>query len=407
MSHTTDSKDILNKMIGGLESVYPEMIDVRRDFHMHPELSFKEVRTPKIIAEHLKALGIETYENVGTSGVVGFLRGRNPGPTVALRADFDALPMQDEKDVPYKSTVDGVTHACGHDIHTTALMMVEKVLVQYKDQLDGTIIFIHQHGEEEPPGGASEIIASGLLKDVDYIYGAHVWDDGVLGEIGFTEGYAMGAGDNFEIHLNGDGGHGAMPHTSTDTLVAGCQLVGNLQNIISRRLDPQQSGVVTIGTIKSGDSYNVIPSKAYIAGTSRCFNPRTKQQMRGWIEHISKTTAEQFGVSAEVVFAQGYGSVYNHVPETRNLKSLVDTHLPNLTTVNKEPALTAEDFADYLDEFPGTFFFVSGHSDETAPRYSLHHPKFDPDERSMINIGKVFLTAISHHMFGLDASSDS
>lgn len=406
MTNIAYSKEILVQMIDSLESIYPDMIEVRRDFHMHPELSFKEVRTPKIIAEHLKSLGIETHENVGTSGVVGILRGNNPGPTVALRADFDALPMQDEKNVPYKSTIDGVTHACGHDIHTTALMMIESVLVQYKDQLHGNIIFIHQHAEEEPPGGASEIISSGLLKNVDYIYGAHVWDDGFLGEIGFTEGYAMGAGDNFEINLYGDGGHGAMPHTSVDTLVAGCQLVGNLQNIISRRLNPRESGVVTIGTISSGDSYNVIPSKAYIAGTSRCFNPKTKQQIRGWIEHISKTTAEQFGASAEVIFAQGYDSVYNHIPETKNLKALVNTHLSELNTVDKDPALTAEDFADYLKEFPGTFFFVGAHSDETEPRYSLHHPKFNPDERSMINIGKVLLAAVSHHLFGLEASHD-
>lgn len=406
MTHTADSKKILVQMIDSLEKIYPDMIEVRRDFHMHPELSFKEVRTPVIIAEHLKSLGIETHENVGTSGVVGILRGSRPGPTVALRADFDALPMQDEKDVPYKSTVDGVTHACGHDIHTTALMMIEKVLVQHKDQLHGNVIFVHQHAEEEPPGGASEIVASGILEDVDYIYGAHVWDEGALDEIGFTEGYAMGAGDNFEINLYGDGGHGAMPHNSVDTLVAGCQLVGNLQNIISRRLDPQHSGVVTIGTIRSGDSYNVIPSNAYIAGTSRCFNPKTKQQIRGWIEHISKTTAEQFGASAEVAFAQGYDSVYNHIPETRNLKALVDTHLTELSTVEKEPALTAEDFADYLKEFPGTFFFVGAHGDETKPRYSLHHPKFNPDERSMVNIGKVLLTAVSHHLFGLEASHD-
>lgn len=402
----TAASKVLFRMFGSLESIYPEMIDVRRDFHMHPELSFKEVRTPRIIADHLKSLNMETYENVGTSGVVGILRGAHPGPTVALRADFDALPMHDEKDVPYKSTVEGVAHACGHDMHTASLMMIERVLVQYKDQLHGNVVFIHQHAEEEPPGGASEIIASGLLKDVDYIYGAHVWDEGALGEIGFTEGHAMGAGDNFEINLYGDGGHGAMPHNSVDTLVAGCQLVGNLQNIISRRLDPQESGVVTIGTIKSGDSYNVIPSKAYIAGTSRCYDNETKLSMRGWIEHIANTTAEQFGAAAEVVFAEGYDSVYNHIPETRNLKSLIGSHVSELSVLDKTPALTAEDFADYLKVIPGTFFFVGVHSDTATPKYSLHHPKFNPDERAMINIGKVFLTAVAHHIFGLEASHE-
>lgn len=402
----TASKEVLGQMFGSLESVYPEMIEVRRDFHMHPELSFKEVRTPRIIAEHLRSLDIETHENVGTSGVVGILRGAHPGPTVALRADFDALPMNDEKDVPYKSTVEGVAHACGHDIHTTALMMVERVLVQYKDQLNGNVVFIHQHAEEQPPGGASEIIASGLLKDVDFVYGAHVWDEGAPGEIGFTEGYAMGAGDNFEITLHGDGGHGAMPHTSNDTLVAGCQLVGNLQNIVSRHLDPQKSGVVTVGTIRSGDSHNVIPSKAYIAGTSRCYDDETKSIMRKSLEHISKTTADQFGVTAEVVFAEGYDAVYNHIPETQKLKSLVDTHVPELTTREKPPALTAEDFADYLKEFPGTFFFVGAQKSDAEANYTLHHPKFNPDERSMADIGKVFLTAVSHHLLGLEAAND-
>lgn len=403
---TIASKELLGQMFERLESVYPEMIEVRRDFHMHPELSFKEVRTPRIIADHLKSLGLETYENVGTSGVVGILRGAHPGPTVGLRADFDALPMNDEKDAPYKSTVEGVTHACGHDIHTTALMMLERVLVKYKDQLHGNVVFIHQHAEEEPPGGASEIIASGLLKDVDFIYGAHVWDEGVLGEVGFTEGYAMGAGDNFEIHLHGDGGHGARPHTSVDTLVAGCQLVGNLQNIVSRRLDPQKSGVVTVGTIRSGDSYNVIPSKAYIAGTSRCYDNETKMAMRESIEHISKTTAEQFGATAEVIFAEGYDAVYNHIHETRNLKTLIGSHVPELKVLDKAPALTAEDFADYLKVIPGTLLFVGAQTDDSKPKYTLHHPKFDPDERSMVNIGKVFLTAVSHHLLGLEGAHE-
>ncbi len=403
---TTASKEVLDLMFGALESIYPEMIDVRRDFHMHPELSFKEVRTPRIIAEHLKSLDIKTHENVGTSGVVGILEGAHPGPTVALRADFDALPMDDEKDVPYKSTVEGVAHACGHDIHTTALMMIERVLAQYKDHLHGNVIFIHQHAEEQPPGGASEIIASGLLEDVDFIYGAHVWDEGVVGEIGFTEGYAMGAGDNFEITLNGDGGHGATPHTAVDTLVAGCQLVGNLQNIVSRHLDPQKPGVVTVGTIRSGDSHNVIPSKAYIAGTSRCYDNETKQKLRASIEHISKTTADQFGAEAEVVFAEGYDAVYNPIAETRNLKSLVETHVPEFTLLDKPAALTAEDFADYLKIIPGTFFFVGAQHQDSDTKYALHHPKFNPDERSMVNIGKVFLTAVSHHLLGLEAAND-
>lgn len=390
--------DLLQSMFQQIDGLYEEMVKVRRDFHMHPELSFQEVRTPKIIAKHLKSLGIEVKENVGGNGVVGVLEGDEPGPTIAFRADFDALPMNDEKNVSYKSTVPGAAHTCGHDLHTSAMMALEKTLVNFKHILKGKIIFIHQHAEELPPGGAQAMIKDGVLDEVDYIYGAHVWDEGNIGTVGFNEGYTMGGGDNFEIIVDGNGGHGAMPHLTVDSVVTASQLVVNLQQIISRRLDPNESGVVTIGTINSGTAMNAIADTAVITGTSRCFNDETKAQIRQWIKHISETTVEQTGATCEVNFTYGYDSLYNHVHETRELRMLTEQHLNDVKPVDKSPILSAEDFGYYLKEVPGTFFFVGGRNEELNAVYPHHHPKFDMDERSMPNICKVFLISTAKHL---------
>lgn len=390
--------DILSTMFQEADNLYEEMVEIRRDLHMHPELSFQEIRTPKIISDHLKSLDLEVTENVGGNGVVGRLKGGQPGPTVAFRADFDALPMNDEKEVPYKSTVPGAVHACGHDLHTSALMAFEKILVKYKHLLKGTVVFIHQHAEELPPGGAKAMIKDGVLEGVDFIYGAHVWDEGAVGEVGFNSGYTMGGGDNFEITVRGKGGHGAMPHLTVDSLVAASQLVVNLQQILSRRLDPKESGVVTIGTFNSGTTMNAIADKAVITGTSRCFNNETKLKIRKWIHHISETTAEQFGAECDIDFTYGYDSLFNHETETEDLRILTEKYSKTLTPVAKPSALLGEDFSYYLQEVPGTFFFAGGRNEDINAVYPHHHPKFDMDEQSMISICRVFLLAAGKHL---------
>ncbi|GGA78925.1 hypothetical protein GCM10008025_22980 [Ornithinibacillus halotolerans] len=258
---------MIENLFTRLQEIFPELVEIRRDLHMYPELSHEEVRTPNKIAEYLNNLGIEVQTGVGGRGVVGTLIGGKPGRTIALRADFDALPIHEETDVPYKSQVPGVMHACGHDIHTATLLGVAKVLSEVREEIPGTIKFIHQFAEEATPGGAKPMIEDGCLDGVDVIYGAHVWSTDELGKVGIKEGYASSAQDDFNIVIHGKGGHGSQPHLTVDPLVTGSQLVVNLQQIVSRRVDPLQAAAVTVGSFVSGEANNVIPDSAVIKGT--------------------------------------------------------------------------------------------------------------------------------------------
>lgn len=289
---------MLESIYARLDELYPELVAFRRDLHMYPELSFHEEKTPQKIADYLKSLGFEVRTEVGGRGVVGLLRGGKPGKTVALRADFDALPIQDEKDVPYKSRIPGVMHACGHDLHTAALLGVAKALSEHKAQLAGNVVFIHQFAEETIPGGAKPMIEDGCLDGVDVIYGAHVASDLPLGKVGVKEGYMMAAGDSFEIEIQGKGAHGATPHLSVDPLVTGSQLVINLQQIVSRRVDPLKPAVVTVGTLESGKGYNVIPHSAKMTGTVRTFDADVRDLIEDAIGQIAKATCEGAGATA-------------------------------------------------------------------------------------------------------------
>jgi amidohydrolase len=385
---------LLQKAFDHLESIYSEMVDIRRDLHMNPELSFQEKRTPKFIANYLKDLGLEVKTNVGGNGVVGYLKGGKPGKTIALRADFDALPIEDEKDVPYKSQVPGVMHACGHDIHTAALLGVAKVLSPLKEELAGTIVFIHQHAEELAPGGAIGMIEDGCLEGVDFVYGAHVEVNFPIGQVAVNDGYVQAASDSFDITINGKGGHGAEPHRSIDPLVIGSHLVIDLQNIVSRRIDPLQPAVVTVGAFNSGDAHNVIPDKAYIKGTVRTYDANVRDQVEEELNVIAKKTAEKHGASIDVDYSRGYISLYNHPKETEFIKKLSTEIVGDENVAIKPADMGGEDFAYYVDRVPGTFFWVGGGNPKLNAVYPHHHPKFDVDENSMILIGKVFISAV-------------
>lgn len=245
---------MLKELFSRLEEVYPELVDLRRDFHMYPELSHQEVNTPQKIASYLTDLGLEVRTDVGGRGVLGYLTGGKPGRTIALRADFDALPIQDEKHVAYKSKVDGVMHACGHDIHTAALLGVAKVLSEIKEEVPGTIVFLHQFAEETTPGGADYMIQDGCLDGGDVIYGAHVDSQQRLGTIYVTEGHISSAQDDFYIEIHGKGGHGASRHETVDALVTGSQLVVNLQQIVSRKIHPLKSATLSVSSFTSGST---------------------------------------------------------------------------------------------------------------------------------------------------------
>lgn len=385
---------MIASLFNKIEELKPELVDLRRDFHMHPELSNKEERTPKVIALYLKELGLEVRTNVGGNGVVGYLKGDKPGKTIAFRADFDALPIEDQKDVPYKSTVKGVSHACGHDVHTAALLGVAKVLSQHKSQLNGTIVFIYQFAEEVSPGGAERMIADGCLEGVDAIYGAHVWAENQIGEILFIEGNAMAAADAFKIRVEGKGGHGAVPHQANDPVVAICQLVTNMQQIISRTIDPLKSAVLTVGSIKGGEADNVIPDSAEITGTVRTFDREIREKVERRMQQMCDALMLQNDVKVTMDYNYGHTALYNHVKETRALKEATKEILPKHIIQTPPPFMGAEDFSYYLQKVPGCFFFVGGKNEAIHAIYPHHHPKFNVDEESMISIGKVFFISL-------------
>lgn len=385
---------MLKSLFTRLEEIYPELVSIRRDLHMYPELSFQEVNTPRKIADFLKNLGLEVRTEVGGRGVVGKLRGGKPGRTIAFRADFDALPIQDEKEVEYKSRVPGVMHACGHDVHTASLLGVAKVLSEVKEEIRGTVVFIHQFAEEQIPGGAKSMIEDGCLDGVDAIYGVHVWSSLPIGTIGIIEGDAMAAGDKFEIEIIGKGGHGAKPQITIDSLVVGAQLVNNLQNIVSRKIDPYKPAVVTVGTFQAGQAFNVIADRASLTGTVRTFDDEVRNSIETNINQIAKSTCESSGAKANVNYIRGYPSLWNHPEHIQKAEKVAINLLGKENIKYPLPSMGMEDFSYYLKEVPGAFVFVGGGNSEIEAEYPQHHPKFNVDERSILISAKFFLSVL-------------
>jgi len=367
-----------------LQDYYEEMVNIRRFLHQHPELSFKEVKTAAYIANYYEKLGMEVRKNVGGNGVVAKVKGKYPGKTVALRADFDALPIQDEKDVPYKSTVPGVMHACGHDGHTATLLVLAKVLNELKGELKGEYVFIHQHAEEYAPGGAITMIEDGCLNGVDVIFGTHLWASEPVGKIQYRVGPIMAAADRFEIIIQGQGGHGAQPHRTKDAIVTASQLVMNLQQIVSRKVNPVESAVVSVGSFVADNAFNVIADKATLVGTVRTFNEDIRDFIELEIERIVKGTCLTNDCSYEYKYERGYPAVVNHKDETEFLIH-VAKNIEGITSIEEsEPQMGGEDFAYYLQHVKGTFFFTGAKPVRDEDSYPHHHPKFDIDERSLV-----------------------
>ncbi len=387
----------IQRLHNELEAIFPLMVDIRRDLHQHPEISFQEVRTPKLIADYLNDLGLEVRTEVGGRGVTGLLRGKKEGPTIALRADFDALPIQDEKQVTYKSTVPGVMHACGHDGHTATLLGVAKVLSKYREDLVGNVVFIHQFAEEMAPGGAKPMIEDGCLEGVDVIFGTHLQSTLPYGEVFYREGYVMAAGDMFEITIVGKGGHGGSPHLTIDPLVTASQLVVNLQQIVSRRVDPLKSAVLSIGAFHSGSALNVIPHVAEISGTVRTYDPEIRDFMEKQIKQMTKATCETSGASYEVKYERGYDAVWNHPIETKYVQQIASEIVGEENVKERNAIMGAEDFAYYLQKVPGTFFFTGAKLDDPDKVVPHHHPRFDFDERAMLIAAKVFISAVVNY----------
>ncbi|WP_336077114.1 M20 metallopeptidase family protein [Paenibacillus sp. 203] len=382
---------MLEKWVQELKDGEQELIAWRRHLHQHPELSFEETNTSAFIADQLRSFGIEVRTNVGGNGVLGFLEGGQPGRTIAFRADFDALPIQDEKDVPYKSTVSGVMHACGHDGHTAALLGVARVLSHNREALKGKLVFIFQHAEEKPPGGAKFMIEDGCLDGVEAVYGIHLASEIPLGKIGLKSGPAMAAVDAFTIQINGKGGHGARPHQTVDSIVIGSQIVNGLQQVVSRRVDPIESAVLTIGVFQAGTAFNVIADKAKIEGTVRTFNKEVRKEVENEIRGIVKGLTEAYHAGYEIDYLNGYPSLVNAEAETERVRELIGRLYGVDAFLDLKPVMGAEDFAYYLEQRPGAFIHVGARNEDERTHFAHHHPHFDFDERALLVSGHIFL----------------
>lgn len=373
-----------------IDALYGEMVSVRRHLHMHPELSHEEVETPEFIARQLEGFGVEVRRGVGGRGVVGTIRGGKPGKTIAFRADFDALPIDDKKDVPYRSTVPGVMHACGHDGHTSALLGFAKAMAAEKDELPGTIVLIFQFGEEAPPGGSRAMIQDGCLDGVDLVFGAHVQSSMEHGKVYVRDGFLQASEDTFKLVIRGSGSHGAEPHLGVDPILAASHIMIALQSIASRNADPLKELVVTVGKFHAGDADNVIPSEAVLQGTIRVFDPDLRKLASERLTSIAENVARGLGAKAEVVIEAGYDSLWNHAAAMDMVRAAVRKELEDVSVVEIDPIMPVEDFAYYTQKVPGAFFFVGAKLADEALSFPHHHENFDFDEQAMLHAAKVF-----------------
>lgn len=383
---------VKEQLIEMLEMRKDEMIAIRRHLHAHPELSFEEEETAQYIEAFYLGKDVEIETNVGNGyGIVVTIKGENPGGTIGIRADFDALPIQEETDVPFRSKNDGVMHACGHDGHTAYLLILADCLIQLKGQLYGTVKIIHQHAEETPPGGAKSIMESGKLDDVEEIFGIHLFPSGETGSISYCPGYAMAGRNYFKLHIQGVGGHGASPQNANDPIVAGAHFITAIQTIVSRRLSPFEMGVVTVGSFDGKGSFNIIKDRIEIEGDTRYMTARAAKKIEEEMHRIVRGISEQFNVICDFEFVPDYPPLYNDPDVTANvvntLASSNDVAIKEI--VKALPMSGSEDFAYYTKQIPGTFIYVGCRPEGREKVYHNHHPKFDIDEEALLVAAKA------------------
>jgi len=368
-------KEIIEKNMNAI-------VALRRHFHTYPELSAQEFNTQKKIMDELSALGLQP-QKIAVTGVIADLQGALPGKTVAIRADIDALELQDECAKSYQSLNPGVCHACGHDGHIAMLIGVAKTLVELKDKLPGTVRFLFQPSEECFPGGALAMIVDGALTGVDSIIGAHLWQTLNVGTIGITYGPMMASPDEFTLNIKGKGGHASMPHQTVDALLVGAQIVVALNTIVSRNVDPMEQAVISLGVFKAGETFNIIPDTAILNGTVRSFNENMRVLLFDRIEQVTKGLCEAAGATFTFEKHLGFPPVINNPMISKILANAGTEALgsDNVLTIN--PVMGGEDFSLYLEKVAGAFMFVGIGNEKAGIIYPQHHPKFDMDEKAL------------------------
>ncbi|PYE45595.1 amidohydrolase [Paenibacillus barcinonensis] len=376
------------------EDLQIHMVEWRRHLHRNPEVSFHEEKTSSFVADMLESFGIEVKRHVGGHGIVGVLRGERPGPVVMLRADMDALPIQDEKNVAYASQQAGVMHACGHDGHISMLLGTALYFSRHRQEVQGELRFLFQPAEELLPGGAVQVIADGALEGVDVIYGIHLWTPIPVGVVASTAGPMMAAADDFYIDIKGKGGHGGMPQATVDSVVVGSALVMQLQTVVSRSVDPLRPAVLTIGTMQAGSAQNVIAEQCKLSGTVRTFDEETRNAMKERVLTMVAQTGAAYGAETQVKYIMGYPPVVNDERETARFFREAEATFGTDRVQNSPMLMPAEDFAYYLQQVPGCFMFVGAGNPEKNAVYPHHHPMFDFDEDAMQTGVQLFVSMV-------------
>ena len=387
--------DFLNEA----KALFPYTQSLRRDFHMHPELGFREFRTSGIVAKELEALGIEVTKGMGKTGVVGLLEGAKPGPTLLLRFDMDALPIIEDTGAEYASQSAGVMHACGHDGHTSIGLTVARILTTHKNDLAGSVKFCFQPSEEgnngEEVGGAEMMLRDGVLEGpkVDMTLSLHIWNEKPLGWVHVAKGPVMAGAEQFKVRIVGRGGHGAIPDQAVDPVVCAAQIVSASQTIVSRNVGPLETAVVSFTTINGGTAFNIIPQEVIMEGTIRTFDPRVRKTVVQRFEEIVTGVASAMGCQAEVTVKRLTPALINAEEVTDKVQQTARRVLPQAHHDNT-PYLTmgAEDMAFMQEKVSGCYFFVGSNNKDRDLVYGHHHPKFDFDEQVLIT-GSALMAA--------------
>ena len=384
------------------------MIADRRDLHEHPELAYQEFRTSGIVADRLRALGIEDVRTgIAQTGVTGLIRGRKggDGPTVLLRADMDALPINEENEVDYRSQTPGVMHACGHDAHTAMLLGTARLLMERRDDFAGTVKLLFQPSEELPPGGAKPMIEAGVLEDpkVDAAFGIHIAQDSPVGVIEVRPGPANGRGGPlFSSRFAARAGTARKPQDTIDPIVIGAQIVTALQTLVARNIDPTEEAVVTVGVFKAGEAFNVIPDTAELGGTVRTFTAANRDYLERRIEEMVRGIATAMGAEVDFSYTRGYPATVNDPAMTELVRQEAARVVGEESVREGDLMMGAEDFSYFLEAVPGAFWFVGSQNPERGLVWGHHHPRFDLDEaamaigmESMVNVALRFLSSES------------
>ena len=383
----------MQEIIDHAEELHDYTQVLRRDFHMHPEIGFQEVRTAGIVARELQELSLDVRTGIAETGVVALIKGAKPGPVVLARFDVDALPIHEETGADYASQTAGTMHACGHDGHTAIGLTVARMLHARQGEMSGTVKLVFQPAEEGL-GGAQRMVAEGVLENPqpDYCLALHLWNEKPVGWLGVTPGPSMAASETFRVKLTGKGGHGAAPHLTVDPLFAAAQIVSALQSIVARNVSPMETAVVSVTSLHSGTTFNVIPQTAEFQGTIRSFDPQIRSMIIERFQQIVNQMALALNCSAEVEMESVTPAVINDLALSKRVQQIAQQLYPQAEIDTNERTMGSEDMAFMMQEIPGCYFFVGSANPEKGLDAKHHHPRFDFDE-SALTSGAALMTA--------------